>query len=582
MAVIKVFKWAVVGGITFTLAVLLLATPTFAQDIETLIKAPFAVVNGGVSLNQMVTFVPSDTMRQNPYSLFLAGNLNFNFFGEVNVPLSFSYSNSQLTKNASLPFNRFSISPSYKWVKVYAGYASMQFSPYTLAGHEIFGGGIEFTFDNGFKISAIGGELKEASTGKDGTTPAYQRMGGGFKVEYVGKQFDVEMNLFKAQDLLGSLPAAFLDSTPLSPQDNFAGAVSAKLKMVKNLTLGVEYAVSGLNQNISNSTGRNDFRLLNTTGDFAVFHAVKTNAAYATPFGAIGGTYERVAPNYSTLGAYYMTNDYQNITANFSTAIKKINLAVDVGHQTDNLDKQKTNTTSRMIYSGSISAPIGQKLTLGANFSNMQSYVHINDVYREVTQTNDYQNLDTLEVTQLNYTASFNAAYTLQSTKEVRQGINANFVYQKSAEQQEFQSYADNDIYNASLAYQYSFIPIKLNASAGINYTHNQMPDTMFSQAITYNLSLQKVFWGDVKTSLTCTYSTMSNHEGYLSDVFNLRFAAGYVLLKRHNFSLNLATVNSQGRSKSQQQYFVNLAYSYVFNVLVDKKNKKWKLEAGF
>jgi hypothetical protein len=38
-------------------------------------------------------------------------------------------------------------------------------------------------------------------------------------------------------------------------------------------------------------------------------------------------------------------------------------------------------------------------------------------------------------------------------------------------------------------------MPVKLNASAAINYNYNHMPDDLYVQAVTYNLSLQKVFY---------------------------------------------------------------------------------------
>jgi hypothetical protein len=120
-------------GLSFALQVV-------SQDIEALMQAPILTANGGISLNQIATITPDDTTATNPYALYLAGNLNLNFFGAVSVPLSFAYTNQQLSKSVSLPFNRFSLSPSYKWVKVHAGYTSMSFSPYSLAGHELFGG----------------------------------------------------------------------------------------------------------------------------------------------------------------------------------------------------------------------------------------------------------------------------------------------------------------------------------------------------------------------------------------------------------------------------------------------------------
>jgi hypothetical protein len=208
--------------------------------------------------------------------------------------------------------------------------------------------------------------------------------------------------------------------------------------------------------------------------------------------------------------------------------------------------------------------------------------VYINDIYDRVTQTNEFQNLDTLNVTQLNYTASLNASYLLQNDKQQRQGLNAGFMYQKSAERQEFTGYSGNDIYNGSLAYQYALIPAKFNASASVNYNHNRMPDDMYIRAMTYNLSLQKIFLEALRTAFTCTYSHMANNSDVLSDVFNIRLTGGYIFFKSHNLSLNVAMIHSAGQRRTQVQYSANLAYSYVFNAVVTRAAKKIKLDAHF
>ncbi|GHT19918.1 hypothetical protein AGMMS4957_05310 [Bacteroidia bacterium] len=539
-----------------------------AQDIEAMLSAPLLTVNGGVTVNQIATIVPNDSTAVNPYSTFIGGNLNLNILGVVNLPLSFAYTNQELSKSASLPFNRLSLAPSYKWAKVYAGYTSMQFSPYSLAGHELFGGGVELTPDNGFKISALYGRLQKATPADDGD-PSYKRLGGGFNVEYKGKKFDVGVNLFKAQDIVSS--AQFnADSIDLKPQGNLTGGIKANLDLIPNLRWGAEYGFSALDRDISQGD------------DAALFHAIKTNFTYSLSGSSMGATYERVAPNYTTLGAYYMTNDYENITGNFATAIKKLNIAGNVGYQTDNLDKQKTNTASRMIYALDLSSGLSENLNVGLNLSNLQSYVFVNDVYSQVTQTNEFQNLDTLNVTQLNYTAAANVAYTLQNTKEQRQSVNINFMYQKSAEAQQYSEFAGNDIYNTSVAYQLSVLPLNLNTSASINYNYSQLPDNMFSSAMTYNLSLQTTLFEELKSGLTATYSSMSNQTGNLSNVINLRLTEGYLLAKKHNLNLTLSMLYSAGQAKKQLQYAVNLSYSYAFGVSISRKDKKIKMDANF
>jgi hypothetical protein len=538
-----------------------------AQDIEALAKAPLASATGGIAVSQISTITPGDSAATNPYALYLNGNLNLSFFGVINVPLSFAYTNQQLSKSVSLPFNRFALAPSYKWVKVYAGYTSMQFSPYSLAGHELFGGGVELTPNERYKVSALYGRLKKASTGEDDTDPAYSRRGGGFKVEYTGKRVDVGINLFKAQDQLSSVHFPNPDSVSIAPQENLTGSVDANIKLVPHLSWSAEYGFSALNRDISHE-------------DLAVFHAVKTRLTYSRDIGSIGTTYERVAPNYTTMGAYYMTNDFENITANFATTIRKINIAVDGGYQRDNLDNQKNNSTSRMIYSGNLSANLTERLSLGLNLSNLQSYIFINDVYSQVTQTNEFQNLDTLNVTQVNYTAALNASYVLQSSEERRQNTNFNFMYQRSAEAQQYSRFSGNDIYNASLAYQLSLVPAKFNASASFSYNYNQMPENLYTQALTYNVSLQKAFFEELKTSCILTYSDMSNQAGKLSNVLNLRLSAGYTLWKKHNVNFSFSTLYSESTVKTRMQYAGNLSYGYAFNVTASRKDKKIHLDA--
>lgn len=559
-----------------------------AQDIEEVTKAPALMSNGGLSLNQISTVYPGDTMgRSQPYTYYLAGNLNFNFFSVVNVPMSFAYTNNTLTKEGALPFNRFSIAPSYKWVKLYLGYSSMTFSPYTLAGREIFGSGAELTFENGLKFSAIYGRLqKEVFPDSNLVQPAYKRLGGGFKAEYTNQYADVAVNVFKAKDVIN--PRFFSNDidTVIAPMDNISGSVLLNVKMIDNLKLNVEYAVSAINSDISKkdsvpSSFKDNF--IEQHGDLALHHAVKASVIETTSIGQIGASYERVNPNYNTLGAYYMANDYQNITANFSTSIKQwLNFAIDAGYQRDNLSGQKMNSSKRFIVSTNASSAINSRLSVGASYSNIQSFVHINDIYNQVTSTNQFQNLDTMSFSQLNLTVSGNANYILKSSKENRQSINGAFSYQEASEQQKSQKkYSGSTIYNSVLSYQYALIPRKFNASTSVNYNHNQMPSGFMGVA-SFSLSLQKALFEQFKIAFIGTYSRSFNDTINLARILNLRLTAGITYQKRHNFNFSVARVYNKGIIKSMTQYSANLTYSYIFDFNLQRKDKKYKYEGNF
>jgi len=155
-------------------------------------------------------------------------------------------------------------------------------------------------------------------------------------------------------------------------------------------------------------------------------------------------------------------------------------------------------------------------------------------------------------------------------------------MYQRSAEAQQYSKFAGNDIYNAALAYQFSLIPAQLNASASVNYNYNQMPDTLFSQAMTYNLTVSKNFFKELKTSLSVTYSDMNSEQGKLSDVLNLRLSGGYTLAKRHNFNLATTFLYSKIPAKTRMQYAINVSYAYSFGAQINRKDKKVKVEGNF
>jgi hypothetical protein len=558
-----------------------------AQDIEQITKSPIVRTNGGISVSQISNFRNDSTDREQDFSYYLSGNLNCNLFGVVDLPFSFAYTNNEATANTPQPFNRLSIAPSYKWIKAYAGYSSLSFSPYTLAGHEFLGGGVELTPDSAVKFAAMYGRLKKASL-PDSTSgnSAYRRMGGGFKMDYLHKKADAGFSLFKASDDANSVVFEEGDSTYIKPKDNLAGSAYLNLKLVEGMVMRIEYGVSILNEDISI---RDSLQLLAkdnlvlTQGDVSTHHAFKSSVSQKTKIGSMGATYERISPNYTTLGAYYFNNDFENITANFSTSIKQwLNFAMDAGFQHDNLQDQRTNESSRFIMSANASSRLSKKLMANLAFSNVQSYTHIKSAYDEINRTNEFQYLDTLSFTQLNMTTSANLGYAIKSTKDNRQNINAGFTYQEASEQQEDDSrFVGSRIYNSMLSYQYSLIPIRLNISTTLNHNHNQMPENYLG-ILSYNLSLQKAFFEQLKASFVGTFSKTFNNEGNIADVYNLRVTGGYTLAKKHNFNLSLAMINNNGLNGRQVEYSANIAYNYIFNFNVQRENKKFGFEGSF
>lgn len=552
------------------------------QDIEQVVKAPWINANGGITMSHIGNYTADTLIKVQPYSYYLSGNLNTQILSVIDLPISFSYTNDKASGSYPQPFNRFSMAPSYKWIKTYMGYASMNFSPYTLAGHEFLGGGVELTPELPFKFSAMYGQFNKAVEPDTlGTQPYFKRMGGGFKVDYTHEMIDFSINIFKAKDQKNSISLQQDDSIVVKPKDNLAGGAMMRLKFINNVSVMAEYAVSAMNNDISlaDSMEGSSSALFEKRGDVSLYDAFKVSASQTSKIGSVGATYERVSPNYATLGAYYFNNDFENITADLTiTLIPKVNLSMNAGFQKDNLLEQKANTSNRFIYSINGSVAATKKLSLTGSVSNVQTYVHIRDIYQQISQTNPYQNLDTLSFTQLNFTAFTNVNYLLQANNKVRQNLSLGFTYQQASEIQfDDTRFIGNQMYNSMVSYQYSLIPQKLNASSTLNHNYNIMPDRNV-EVVSVNVSVRKTFYEKFNASLATTVSDSDNK----SKVVNIRLSGGYVMIERHNFNLGLTMVNNKNEVRKSTQYGGNFTYSYMFNCSLKRENKKFGFDGSF
>ena len=128
------------------LIILLSTTLTVsAQDIESIKNAKPIQASGSLSASTTHELITDSTLADNSFYYYLNGNLTTTVYGVVSVPISFAFTDNTFTKNAALPFNRFSLSPTYKGYTLYLGFNSMTFSQYTLSGHDYLGVGAAVT-----------------------------------------------------------------------------------------------------------------------------------------------------------------------------------------------------------------------------------------------------------------------------------------------------------------------------------------------------------------------------------------------------------------------------------------------------
>lgn len=474
-----------------------------AQALDELSTKKGIAINGSISANTVAYTASGIDSRRDPFNWFLQGNLNINLFG-YNMPFSFSYSNQG--RQFAQPFNRFQFAPSYKWARAYVGNTSMQFSNYTLAGHMFNGVGVELS-PGKWRLSGMYGTLLKAvpfdvNNKETYNNAAFSRKGWGWKAGYEDQGNSYSISFFRAKDDTSSLPFVPPDAN-LTPRENTAIAVAVKQNIAKRVFADVEYSVSVLNRDAraiktaaDSSAGSFNFlkQVLSPTASTTYFDALQAGVGYTGNFYSLQLRYERVAPGYTTLGAYNVVNDMRNITVAPTLQLfnSRVQLAGNVGVQTNNLDKSKASSTRRFVGSGTIGVMPDEHWMINASYSNFSTYTRVRPVHDPYFSNP----LDSLNFYQVSTSYNGSVAYQFGS-KTIRHGLMLTMNYQLASDEQVAQQPAvtqKSNFYTANAGYTYNQLEKGMTLTAGGNYYIQEMPG-MRTTFVGPTLSAGKTLW---------------------------------------------------------------------------------------
>tara|TARA_R110002051_G_C8769315_1_gene503266 strand:+ start:2075 stop:4504 length:2430 start_codon:yes stop_codon:yes gene_type:complete len=559
-------------------------TYCFSQSInfDQLEKEKWLRYNGGISANSV--FYDGTANRQN-LTYFVTGNLNFNIAGLYSIPLSFTYSNQDFNFPSPFNFNRLSLHPSYKWITAHIGDVNMTFSPYTLSGHQFTGGGFELNPEGKFQISAMYGRLLRATAYNEdaqGGITAYKRMGYGVKTAYDFEFMKLGVILFKASDEENSIENSFPVALNLTPKDNAVLSFESDFRVFDKAIFHIEYAISGVTEDMrlteeKPSTGMLSF-LLDENISTTYYNALNASFNYPAGAGSLGVAYERIDPDYKTLGAYFFNNDLENVTVNATQTIfnNKLNLSVNAGVQRDNLNKAKTSDQRRVVSAVTASIMASEKLTLNGSYSNFQSFTNIRDQFDFINQVGDFDNVDTLNYRQISQNANLGINYILKKTEQKQHSTNLNLVYQNSNNEQEGESVAggQNAFYNGTAGYTLGYPNKNLTVSIAANTSYNTAGIDK-SLTLGPTLAVGKQFFDkQLRTNISSSYNASYTNGEQQNSVYNFRLGGTYVWLEKHNFSLNYLMLFRNANLNANRDLTLTFGYSYAFDNFKIQFNK--------
>ena len=549
-----------------------------AQDLDAISMKKGLKLSGGINFSNTFFSDNSGMVQRAPYIYFLSGNLNLNLFG-FDMPFSFAYSNTN--RSYTQPFNRFQFAPKYKWAKLYTGTTSMDFSKYTLAGHQFSGAGVELT-PGKWNISAMYGRLLRAIEYDpmldNLSTVSYRRMGYGLKVGYADGGDEVNVIFFSAKDDINSLQYYVPDEADLHPQSNTTISVFGKKSFLKHFFVQAEYAFSTFNSELRNETGdvitSSNFinAIFGSKSGSRYLDAVNAAVGFQNPLWGLSLGYERVSPDYQTLGGYYFINDVEifKIAPNLRLWKGKLSLSGNLGLEYNNLDDNKAGNTNRTVGSANVSFSPGEAWNATAGYSNFSTFTR----FKPAAFPYYVDDLDSLNFYQVTQTFNAMLSYSFGNKEKLMHTAMTTATYQTGSTKAGNTQGIYSDFLTLMCSYSQQWIPKNLSwaAFASVNYSNATALEALYWGP---GLSLTKAFPGNALTAgLTCNYNRSKTNGLVSSSLLNTSLSLQYTLQKtgtqygRHSFNLNSGLTNFLGTETDKNhryQFLTTVSYNVRF-----------------
>lgn len=553
--------WAAVLVLLITLG----TNTAKGQDLAQIGKTKPVRMNGSLSLLGGPYFYSGDgSPRNQPFWWSANGALTLSIYG-VQAPFSFTLSSQQ--RSYTQPFNRYGLSPYYKWARFHVGYRSMRFNPYTLSGLQFFGAGVELE-PKGFRFAAFYGRFKKpvAQDTLASITPttAYRRTGFGVKIGAGNPRNFVDLMFFRAADDTTSIPDIG-NSSNVAPKENVALGLSSRITVSKRVTWMLDLGTTVLNEDIRRPALTDVELPTFVTGIFnpragakALF-AGNTSVGYNGRYFSLRAQYKQVDPDYRSLGAFYQQSDLRAITLDPSVRLmkSKLRLSGSIGRQQDNLYKRKSYTSIRSIGSANISYNPSASYGIDLNFSN----------YGITQEAGLRAVVDTFRVAQVN--RAYSVSQHFSRTNKVRTlAVSLAVGLQQLQDLNPYGTFSssENDVLYGNFYLSHTRLRGNLSMSGGLNFSRN---NTSFGENILIGptLGISKQFAEDkVVTSLSATWNKALQNGESSGTTINGTGSIQYRYSPMHRFQLSVNVLqNSTSFAANTQFTEVRFLGGYVF-----------------
>ncbi len=511
--------------------------------------------------------------RQSPWYYSLTGSPVLTIYG-LSVPFSLSFANQQFS--FSQPFNRYGLSPAYKWARLHLGWRYMSFSPLVLSGREFLGAGLELEPER-FRFGLLYGTLQNYYAQRDTAVygayllDAYRRRILGARIGF-GEHNTFDLSVLKVVDDTTTTSALLADNTYLLPEENVVIGIDVQLSLLRSITLQLHQAAS-LHTGDRTMRTLDDAeldptvqRIFDALSPLIVLNAstrpglaTHLNASFHNRFFTLSLAYRRVDPYYRSLGMYYNANDYEHYTANLGCSLfeQRLNLNLTAGLQRNNLFNLRPQTDLRRIASLSMTYVSRKGFYANAFYNNYQT-----------DQSAGYiQVADTLRLALVNETATLSTGHSWKTpTRSHNLSFNIYYLNFRDINPLFYIPLQPQSNYSGSVTYRIGLLPAELDLGLSANYNlltngANQQ------QALGLTLDIGKRL-ADNKLSVNGSFTLNFNQYNGQSDGLYYQFNtnAAWALNEQHSINFYALWLRRQSQYTTNEINELRSGISYAFN----------------
>ena len=556
-----------------------MAAQTFSLNtISTIAKSDPLIITGAIGTQNTYRYTSVGTGYASPLSNSIYANLNISIYG-ISMPFALYFTNDGLDWN--YPHMAFRLTPAYKNWRGHFGQSMMAFSPYVM--NTSFNGiGLEYNSQR-LRIGAFYGTLRNAVNDDPNDPfarqPQYKRVGWGFKAGYGSGRNYIDIYLLRAYDRPKSLDETW--RRYLTPQENIAVGVKGAVSPTRWLSFSGNLAASLFTSDteapkldsLSNRFGS----IMDIRYSSSARFAGDANINLALPGFSSSITYRFVQPDYTSLGTYYMANNYHSLGVNMSTTLfRKLSLSGAFSGQSDNLTNKQMYTTRGFIYSANAAMRLGNHFNLAGGYNG----------YTQVQGDGTAKVNDSIRVHRQTSSITFTPSYMAEGTNLVHMvSLSLNHTSNK-----DLNKYAtgESDVTTTAIGANYTVSVKPWATDFGITLSNQQSKGykTKYLSRIG-TFTVGRSFFEENPLNISASVSMIYNEVERQSKSLNIGsdLTASFTLKRYHVFTASASfykygDVNPSKLTSNldRTDITISLNYAYTFSLFAIKNKEERKL----